>query len=136
MVNAKPSTDAFKGLRNEGAPAVGNQMDGDPVTLTRGIQHRQGHPTRLGGGYGARQHGTRIAVEDDQAPPAVALQGKIHHPAIDKPVLVSGTRLEGMRLGCGFRAPGPLGPRDILIDLAVQRHDPLDRPHGEIGFAA
>jgi hypothetical protein len=54
MVNAKPRTDTFKGLRNKGAPAVGNQMDGDSVTLTRGIQHRQGHPTRLGGGYGAR----------------------------------------------------------------------------------
>ena len=110
-------------------------MGGDPVALTRGIEHRQGYPACLGGGHGARQHGTRIAVED-QAPPAVALQGKIHHPSVDEPVLVRHARLEGMRLGRNFGGVLPRGPWDIRIDLAVERHNSFHGAHRQIRFAA
>jgi hypothetical protein len=136
VVNGQTGTDAFKGVGDEGPPAVGNQVDGDPVALTRGIEHRQGDPARLGGGHGACQHGARIAVEDDQAPPTVPLQGKIHHPAVDKPVLMRRARLEGMRLGRGFWGVLPRGPRDIRIDLAIERHNPFHGAHREIRLAA
>ena len=116
VVNAQPGTDAFKGVGDEGPTAVGNQVDGDAIALTRRIEHRQGDPARLGGGHGARQHGARIAVEDDQAPPAVALDGKIHHTAVDKPVLMGGRRFEGMRLGRGCWGVVRLRAWDIRID--------------------
>jgi len=136
VVNVQPGTDALKGVGDEGPTAVGNQVDGDPVALTRGIEHRQGDPACLGRGDSARQHGARIAVEDDQAPPAVALQGKIHHAAVDKPVLVCCACLEGMRLGRSSRGTVQRRARDIRIDLAVERHDAFHGAHREIGLAA
>src|SRR5207302_6657905 len=83
----------------------------------------------------ARQHGARIAVEDDPAPPPVALQGKIQHAAVNTPLLMRRHGFEGMERRLGW--PVPLATRawDVLIDLAVEGHDPLDRAHREIALA-
>src|SRR5262249_15595492 len=62
--------------------------------------------------------------------------GKIHHPAVDEPVLVRHARLEGMWLGRRFGGVVPRGPRDIRIDLAVERHNPFHGAHREIRLAA
>src|SRR5215471_7687741 len=136
VVNAQPGADAFESVGHKGPPTVGNEVDGAAIALTGGIQHRQRDPARLGGSHGTRQHGAGIAVEDDQAPPAVSLQGKVHHPAVDEPILMCARRFEGMRLGCDFGGAGPRGARDIRIDLTVEGYDPLDRPHGEIRLAS
>src|SRR2546427_3931241 len=87
VVNAQTRTDPFKGLGDEGAAAVRNEVLWHPVASTRGIEHGQRHPTGFRAGHSACQHRPRIAVEDDQAPPPVARQGKIHHASVDKPVL-------------------------------------------------
>jgi len=136
MINGQAATDALKGLRDEGPAAVRNQVDGEAVALTRRIEHGQGHPTRLGGGHGAGQHGAGIAVEDDQAPPAMPLQGKIHHPAINKPVLVCRRGFERVRLRWGGRGVEGLRAWNIRIDLAIEGHDAFDRAHGQIRCAA
>src|SRR5256885_5435284 len=47
VVNGQPGTDALKGVGDEGPTAVGHQVDGDPVALTRGIEHGQGDPACL-----------------------------------------------------------------------------------------
>src|SRR5215831_5153501 len=99
------------------------------------IEHHEGDPTRLSGSHGARQHGAGIAVQDDQAPPAVALDGKIHHAAVDKPILMGGRGFEGMRLGHGRRAMERLRAWNVRIDATVESHDALDGPHGEIVLA-
>src|SRR4029450_10502395 len=50
VINIQPGTDALKGVGDEGPTAVGNQVHGDPVALTRRIEHRPGDPARLGRG--------------------------------------------------------------------------------------
>src|SRR5262249_38170712 len=40
-----------------------------------------------------------------------------------------------MRLGRGFGGVGSRGPRDIRIDLAVERHDAFDGAHREVRLA-
>ena len=45
-------------------------------------------------------------------------------------------RFEGMRLGRSFWGVVPRGPRDIWIDLAVERHNAFHGAHREIPFAA
>jgi hypothetical protein len=135
VVNAQTRTDARKGLGNEGAAAVGNHVLGHPIAQTGGIEHRQRYPTGLRGGHRTCQHRARIAVEDDAAPPPVALQGTIHHAAVDKPVLVRRGRFEGMRLRLGLRGALRRRAWNVLIDPSVERHDALDGPHRQIVFA-
>ena len=65
----------------------------------------------------------------------MALQGKIHHAAVNKPILVRRRGFEGMALRLSGRVPLATRSWYVLIDLAVDGHDPLDRAHGEIGFA-
>src|SRR5262249_20183574 len=110
----------------------GNQVDGDAIAPYGRIEHREGYPTRLGGSHGARQHGARIAVQDDQSPPAVALDGKIHDAAVDKPVTMGGRRFERSRLGDSGRGVERRCAWNVRIDATVEGHDPLDRAHREI----
>jgi len=102
MLNLQAPTDRFKGVGREGPATIRDQGHGGARAQTGGIEHGQRYPTGLRGGYRARQHRARIAVEDDQAPPAVALQGKIHHASVDTPVFVRRCRFEGMGLRLGF----------------------------------
>src|SRR6266851_4298106 len=70
-----------------------------------------------------------------KAPPPVALQGKMHHASVDKPILVCRCRFEGMGLRRRFRGAAPPCARDVLIDPSVDGHDTLDSTHREIALA-
>src|SRR6185295_14004015 len=67
--------------------------------------------------------------------PAVTLDGKIHHTAVDKPVLMGGRRFEGMRLGHSGWGVERLRAWNVRIDATVEGHDALDRAHREIVLA-
>jgi hypothetical protein len=61
------------------------------------------HPACRGGGDRARQPGARLPVQEEQAPPAVALAGTSHPPAVETPGRVGRGRLAGRRRGHGGR---------------------------------
>src|SRR5215510_16187774 len=64
------------------------------------------------------------------------LQGKIHHAAVNKPILVCHRGFERMRLRWAGRRVKSSRAWNIRIDLAVEGHDAFDRAHGQIRLAA
>src|SRR5262249_41022419 len=94
-----------------------------------GIEDHEGDPAGFNGGDGPGEHGARVAIQEDHAPPFDAVEGKIHLAPINKPVLMWIRCFIGMRLGRLFAAlAGDMG--DIIVYLLVERHDPSYRAYG------
>src|SRR5262249_26954412 len=79
----------------------------------------------------SRQDGPGVALEQEEAPPSDTLQRKVHHPAVNEPILMRSGRFLRMRLGRWFRLGFPL-MRDVIIDLPIEGHHPPDGAHGDI----
>ena len=73
-------------------------------------------PTGFRWRHGPSEHGTRVSLEHDEAPPLHAVQRKIHHASVNEPKLVRGRWLyRGAAGGLGGILGMDMG--DIIIDL-------------------
>ena len=88
VVNLQACTDRFKVLGDVGSAAIRDQVLRSPIAQTGALQDRQRDPTRLGWGHGTGQHGAGIAIKHDEAPPLHPVQGKVHHTAVNEPILM------------------------------------------------
>jgi hypothetical protein len=124
-------TDGFKRLGREGPTTVRDQGRGGAIAQTRRVADHERHPTGFHGGHGAREHGARVAVQHDQAPPLDTLQGNVHFPTVNTPKLMGGGGF--IRVRCRVLFGGlTASMRDIIIELPVEGHDPFDRADGDI----
>jgi hypothetical protein len=131
MLDLQPGADRFEVVRGISPPAVRHHRLRGSVPETGRIQHHQGHPRGFGGGHHPRQHGPRVALEDDQTPPVHPVNGEVHAAAIDEPVLVPMRGFVGMKPWSRRHASfGDM--RDIVVHQAVEGHHPPDRPHRHI----
>ena len=86
--NLQPLQDGGDIVGGERPARVGDQVLRHPVAETGGIEDHEGDPTGFNGGDGPGEHGARVAIQEEDAPPLDAAQGKIHLAAIDEPVLM------------------------------------------------
>ena len=131
VVNLPARAHRFEFIGGKGPTTVRDQALGDAIAQTGRIEHHQGHPTGFRWRHRARQDGPRVAFEQDKAPPSNALQGKVHHPSVNEPVLMRAGGFIRMRLRGLFRRVFPL-MRDIIIDLPIEGHHPSNRAHRDI----
>jgi hypothetical protein len=128
--NRQPLQHGFDLVGREGAAGVGNQVLRGTIAQTGSIQHHERYPTGLSRGDGPGQHRAGVVLQDNDAPPPDPVQGKVHHPAINKPILVWRRGFIRMGLGRLLRAFGPLRWGDVIIDVPIEGHHPSHRPHG------
>ena len=134
MVNAKTFTDRFDHIGDVGAAFIGDEVLRRAIALAGCKEYRQGDPARLRSAHRTGQHGARIALENDHAPPPHPLDFKIHHAAVNEPVLVGYRRFEGVRLGL-FLAPFFGDVWDVRIDAFIERHHATHRALVNLGHA-
>jgi hypothetical protein len=98
LVDLEPPADGFKRVRRRGASTVRHEGRRGPILEARRVEAHQRRPRRFRRGHGARQDGTGISLQDQDAPPLDAVEGKVHLAAINEPVFMAMLRLVGMRL--------------------------------------
>ena len=131
MVHLQAGTHRFKRFGDVGPTAIRDDRLGAAIPQTRGVQNHQRDPTRFRRGNGASQHGARVAVEDDQAPPFDPVNGKVHFPPVNEPILVGSCSFVGVRPR-GLGAVWFAHMWDIVIDLLVEHHHASHGPLGNV----
>ena len=75
-LNPQPLQDGGDVVRGAGPAGVGDQVVRSPIAQTGRREDHEGHPTGCDGGDGPREHGARVAIEQDEAPPCDPRPGK------------------------------------------------------------
>ena len=131
VVNLQAHAHRFKLVGGEGPTAVRDERFRGAIAQTGRIEDHQGHPTGFRGCHRAREYSPRVAFEHNEAPPANALQRKVHHPSVNEPKLMRSGGFIRLRLRGFWRRVFPI-MWDIIIDLPIEGHDPPDRAYGDI----
>src|SRR5439155_19761866 len=87
MVDLKSPTDGFKRVRRIGPTAIRHEAGRGTIPEARRIEDHQRRPRGFRWGQRTREDSTGIPLEDENAAPLDAVEGKVHLAAIDEPVL-------------------------------------------------
>jgi hypothetical protein len=131
MLDLEPPADRFKRVGGIGPATVRHEGLWGPIPDAGGVEDHQRSPCGFRWGHRAREDGAGVPLEDHDALPLDAVQGKVHLAAINEPILMAMLGLVGVRLRRLW--PSGLGHvGNVIVHQFVSRHHTTNRADGDV----
>jgi hypothetical protein len=131
MVDLKPPTDRFKRVRCIGPATVRHEGHRGAIPQTGRVQDHQRGPRRFCRRQCPGEDGPGIALQEQDAPPLDAVEGKSHLAAINAPILMTVLGFVGMGLW-GWLASALRHMGDVIVHQFVERPKAAHGPDREV----